>query len=145
MRYLGLFLYFLIAVAFFGSIGVWLPMTIDYFPEEILSKEAYNAIPNNLLTYYLSVFFVAIGDRMYKVIDDGSYVYKKIELSVLVICSILCCALTYYVFMRIQQQNFPAALGLCKLGALMSFIAWAYANRNDEKMNPNNATPTPKL
>ena len=141
MRHLGLFLYFLIAVTFFGGIGVWLPIAIDYFPKEILSKESYNAIPNNLLTYYLSVFFVAIGDRMYKLIDDGTYSYKKIELSILIICSILCCVLTYYVFMRINQQNFSAAVSLCKLGAFMSFIAWAYANWNDEKMNPTNAFP----
>ncbi|MCY7357201.1 MAG: hypothetical protein LH609_06965 [Rudanella sp.] len=143
MKLINLLLYFIFTIVFLGNIGTLLPLAIDYFPENTLSEEAYKTFPGNLLTYYLSIFFVSLVDRIIHIIKKEDYKYKITEVLIFGLIVLVCLWLIYMAFSKIHQKQYDSALWYCLFAIILSYIVWWIANYKDEKMNPNNAIPKP--
>ena len=129
------FLYFLLAVVFLGSMGIWLPLAIDYFPSNKLSKNIIASIPNNLLTYYLSVFFISLIDRIRYMINDQRYKHKETEILISAIVVIICIYLTYCSFSLNYQKKYDEATQYGIYATCLSLIVWWIANAKQPKTN----------
>ncbi len=145
MKLFNQILYFVFTIVVLGAIGVWLPLAIDYFPKNSLTEESYKTFPSNLLTYYLSIFFVALVDRIIFIVKEDDYKYKITEVLIFGFIALFCFGLTYFSFSKIYQKQYESASWCCLWATLLSFVVWWVANRKDEKMTPGDAVPKPKL
>jgi len=142
----NLVLYFLITVVFFGSIGVWLPMLIDWFnnnPKDasvkIITDETYHSTPNNIITYFLSVFSIALIDRILYIIDKKDYKHRKTEIFASLIIVVAVAFFVLKSFKLIKANDIENAIQFSIYGALISYAIWWIANFNDTKSDPSNS------
>jgi uncharacterized BrkB/YihY/UPF0761 family membrane protein len=140
----NLILYFLIAVVGFGSIGVWLPMFIDWFANTsddstTFSETTNKSTPGNIITYFLSIFLVSLIDRILYVIDKENYKHRKTEIfiSLLVIVAVIYFVLKSFKYLRMNDLESANTYAL--LGASVSFVIWWIANYQDKKTDPYSA------
>lgn len=145
MKLINQLLYFVFTIIILGSVGVWLPLAIDFFPTNTLSPESYTTFPSNLLTYYLSIFFIALVDRVIYIVKEDDYKHKITEVLIFGFIALACFGLTYFAFSKIYQKQYDSAFSYCFWATMLSFIVWWVANRKDEKMTPGDAVPKPKI
>jgi uncharacterized protein YacL len=136
MKIINKILYFILTVVALGSMGVWLPLAIDYFKSYSLNKETLKILPGNILTYCVSLFFIAILDRIIHIIKDESCKHKITELLVMGFVIILCAILTYFSFRSINFEEFDKATKYALIATFLAYIVWWIANWKDEKVDP---------
>jgi|JI10StandDraft_1071094.scaffolds.fasta_scaffold1092141_2 hypothetical protein len=136
----NLILYFFIAIVGFGSIGVWLPMLLDWFMHnsepQVLTKATKEGTPNNIVTYFLSIFLVSLIDRILNVIDKEDYKHRKTEIiiSIIILVAVAYCVLKSYKLVR--MNDFDSANSYALIGAGISYLIWWIANYQDKKTDP---------
>jgi uncharacterized BrkB/YihY/UPF0761 family membrane protein len=140
----NLILYFLIAVLGFGSIGVWLPMFIDWFAHNsndatTFSETTNKSTPGNIITYFLSIFLVSLIDRILYIVDKENYKHRKTEIFISLLVIV---AVTYFVlksFKYLRMNDLESANIYALVGAGISFVIWWIANYQDKKTDPYDA------
>lgn len=143
-RKYNLIIYFVSTVCILGSVGVWLPMLIDWFignsdPKGvgILSKETYRSTPNNIITYFLSVFSIAVIDRVLHIIDKKDYKYRKTEILVSLVVIGLVGFFVLKSFRFIRLGDIDSAISFSIYGAVLSYVIWWIANYHDTRSDPD--------
>lgn len=116
--------YFLLAIFFFNSIGVWFPIAIDYYNCSAITGETYKATPYNLLTYFLGMVSVAIIDRFRKVLIMNNHPSKFLELLFwiafglgMLVCGVL-------IMKSVKDTDVPQAIKYGIAGSLITYIVW---------------------
>lgn len=140
----NLIVYFLLTIVGCGSLGVWFPMLLDWFAHDpknpnILSDATNKGMPNNIITYFLSIFLVSLIDRILYVIDKEDYKHRKTEIFISIVIFI---AVAYFVlnsFRFLRMNDLASANKYALIGAAISFIVWWIANYQDTKTDPYSA------
>jgi len=136
MKIVNKILYFILTVFALGSMGAWMPFAIDFFKGNELHKETWEIFPGNILTYYLSLFFVAILDRIIYIVKDERYKHKITELLVIAFVALICVALTYLSFRSIALKEFQCATKFALIATSLAYLMWWLANWKDKKVDP---------
>lgn len=136
MKIVNQILYFVFTIVILSTIGVWLPLSIDYFPANKVSAKSLESLPGNLLTYYLSIFFVALVDRVLFLVRDNAYKHKITEILLAGVVAFICLTLTYFAFSKIYQKDYESAVHYCLYATVLSFVLWWIANYKDSKADP---------
>lgn len=117
-------IYFVITIVFLSSIGVWLPIILDDYNLDYISNETCSAIAGNILTYSLSIFLVAIIDRILLLISKTSKYHNNIlEFFIIMILLMLASILVYFTLKDLRKLQYLAAI---KLSFSVVLITWAY-------------------
>ena len=135
--------YFLLAVIFFGSMGVWVPLLYDL---EAKSGNAWHSFPLNLGTYYVAILFggsIEYFLSKYKRIHNGkvgSLFLNIVWIIVLAVISFL------YLNRCYNKGDNELALIISVAGTLGAWVMWWLANEHNENLtvppiNPKNASP----
>lgn len=129
-------LYFIIAVIIFSSIGVWLPLLIDFFNYNSVSDKTIVIIPNSIISYSLSIFTIGLIDRILFMVDMQMYRHKKLEILVSVIVIILVSIFVFETFRALKNNLVDNAIIYSVIASLISYITWWIANYKGTKVNP---------
>lgn len=115
--------YFLIAVAFLGSMGVWLPIAIDNYNSNSISSETHKSLPSNILTYSLGIFLIAAIDRIIHLLFKTS----KYSNNILEFFAILfaCLGTGILVFLSLKSSKNTLIDDAINYSRYVAFIAWA--------------------
>lgn len=128
--------YFVFAIVVLASMGVWLPIIIDVFNFSMIRTETFNIIPNNILSYSLSIFSIAVIDRFIYMVDLDRYKHKKLEVLISFIVVLVVGVFVFMTFYSLKNNNASAAMYYSIIGSCISFIMWWFANYKDTKLNP---------
>ena len=140
MRIINKILYFILTVIVLGSTGVTIPVAIDYFQHSDITNQSLVVLPYSLLTYYLSLFFIAIVDRILIITKDTTYTHKITEILIIGIVTLLIIGLlTFFSFKSLMQNNYSSATFYASLGTITAFVIWWIANYKDTKVDPFNS------
>ena len=131
--------YFLITIVFFGSLGVTIPIAIDYFKNKEFTPYSLFITPNNLITYSLSIFLVSLIDRFIFLLKKDRYKHKVAEFLFLVIGAIVQSLLVFLAMLNIYHQNFWLALQFSFFITGLSYINWWIVKKKDKDIDPYSA------
>lgn len=128
--------YFLIAIIFLGSMGVWLPITIDIYSTNNISNETMNLLPSNILTYSLGIFLIAAIDRIiYLFFKTSKYTNNILEFFGILFA---CLATAFIVFLSLKSFKnsiVDDAIRYAKYVVLIAWVAWFYVKIQGSKGN----------
>ena len=139
-------LYFFLTIIILSSIGITMPVITDLLgADSKITNDTLFSIPSNITTYYVSVLFIAVLDRILKKVIDKECEKKQREV-LITICVILgIIGITILTFKQIilankniSSFNYKVALWISIIMTGISYIAWWFAN-HDKNSNPNNA------
>ncbi|WP_273015976.1 MULTISPECIES: hypothetical protein [Leeuwenhoekiella] len=135
-KFLNLILYFLIAILFIGTMGIWLPVCIDYFSEEKIDK--YSFLQNSA-TYFISIAVAGCLELTKSVIENINLKNKVglVFLSVLVL--LVSIALVVLAIVFSIKENFGVGIWIVSAGIILSWILWWLSNFQKGDVNPANA------
>lgn len=127
-------MYFVITIIFLSSVGVWLPIMLDDYNLDHISNETYSAIAGNILTYSLSIFLVAIIDRILLLISKTSKYHNNIiEFFVTLILLILTSILVYHTLKDLRKMRYVAAIKFSFSVAIITWIYWLFVKFGSNK------------
>jgi hypothetical protein len=119
---LVLLLYFVVAILFLSSIGIWLPVAIDSYNQGHVSIETMSSLSGNILTYSLSIFLIAAIDRiLHLFFKTSSYSNNSIEFLFIII---LVFATGYVVFSSLRALKNAQIDDAIDYAKYVTFIAW---------------------
>ena len=136
MRVFNKILYFVITVIVLSSMGVWLPFALDYFKGDSISIETKQALAGNILTYYLSLFFIAVIDRILHISKDERYKHKITEILIMSLVILVCISLTYISFRSVAHKLYDKAAYYACIATAVSYIIWWIANWKNDNVDP---------
>jgi len=121
-EYLIFSLYFFFTIIVFGSFGVWLPFIIDDYNYSKPSVMNIQALPNNIITYALSIFFVATIDRIIYLFKKSSK-YDNIILEFLLILAVIFTNL-WLVYKSVKCLKFNIINRSILYACIVDILAW---------------------
>ncbi|CCG53718.1 Hypothetical transmembrane protein [Flavobacterium indicum GPTSA100-9 = DSM 17447] len=128
--------YFIFAIAFLSSLGIWLPMAIDNYNLDGISDETFKTLPSNLLTYSLGIFLIATIDRvLFLFFRTGEYSNNILEFFAILF---LICGTGFLVFVSlksIKNSSIDEALKYAKYITVIAWAAWFYVKLQASKSN----------
>lgn len=128
--------YFLIAIVFAGSSGIWLPMIIEGL---VKGTFTYHTIPQNVITYFVSLVFAGCIDlflsKLKEISIDGILNHFLNILMLLVLSIGL--VLTSIILNVNYLDNWAMFVGL--IGVLISYYIWWKSNIENPNFSPGNA------
>lgn len=128
--------YFLFAVSFLGSIGVWLPLVIDNFTTSQITEETYKSLPSNILTYSLSIFFVAAIDRIIHLLFKTSkYSNNVLEFFVILFLCLGTGVIVYISLKALKNAIIVDAVFYARYVAVIAWALWFYVKLQGSKAN----------
>ena len=125
-KYINLFLYFIIAVVFIGSIGVWLPLIIDHASNNPTDKLS---LYQNLSTYYMAIFVAGCIDlillSIQKIQEATNPVGAILFLILLLFISVGSIVLISFL---IHDGNEEWAKRVSVVGVIAAYVMWFWSN-----------------
>ncbi len=131
-----MFVYFLLAIVFFSSIGIWLPMISDDYTKGKMAEETFNAVAGNILTYSLAIFLVSSIDRIIYLFYKASKYTNNVLEFLLIICVVIITG--YFVFLTqksIKYAYYQNAIGYASYIVFIAWISWFYVKIKGSKDN----------
>lgn len=120
-------IYFIITIAFLGSIGVWLPVFLDDYNLNYISNETFSAIASNTITYSLSIFLVSIIDRILRLfINTSPYHNNVLEFFSILILVIITAFTVYLTLKDIKQSLYISAIWKSLIVTMIAWLYWLY-------------------
>ena len=119
-------LYFFITIVGLSSIGIWLPFAIDRHDLGAASAATWHAFPGNILTYSLSIFMIAVIDRILHFLNSSSYSNHSIEFLLILIVIAGCGYIVYQSIYFLKFSQLCDAIYYAKIVAVIAWIAWLY-------------------
>lgn len=138
MRFLNKVLYFLVVVVFFQSIGVIIPIAVDFFQSGKVNVSS-NVVSFNILTYSASIFLASLVKRILVFVDDDKYKHKKLEVLVLIIVTIFESLLIFGAYYNIYHQCYEAAIKYSIIIMILAWVMWWIASQKDSITDPYSA------
>ena len=133
---LNLFLYFVLAVVFFGGSGVWIPIIIN---EATGKGQNMESILQNLSTYGIAIIAAGCIDSILLTLNS-SKIKNKIGLILLILIilfgSILLVGLDFY---WILNNNIRKAEHALWIAIPIAYIFWWISNWSSKNINPIDA------
>jgi hypothetical protein len=129
--------YFLIAIVFAGSSGIWLPLIIEGL---VKGTCTYHSIPQNVITYFVSLVFAGCIDlflsKLKEISIDGllNHFLNILMLLVLSIGLILSAVILNVKY----QDNWAMLIGV--IGILISYYIWWKSNTENPNFSTGNGT-----
>jgi predicted neutral ceramidase superfamily lipid hydrolase len=125
--------YFLIAVVFIGSAGIWLPAIIEWL---VYKKITFHNIPQNVITYFVSLLFAGSIDyflNRIRKIDIYGVADEFLNLAGLIILGAI--LVVGGIVINLHNYDFISLL-IGSIGIALSYRIWWIANKD----NPNFAS-----
>lgn len=120
-------LYFLITIVGLSSIGVWIPFLNDKANFDSITKETWNGLPLNLITYSIAIVMVAFIDRLLHLLKNTNrYTRKEMEFLCLIILLGVGTWLIYQVFVDKKFNRVEDAISYSIYFTILSWIFWIY-------------------
>lgn len=138
-KFLNKILYFLIVVVFLQSIGVIIPIAVDFFKHEGFSGLSTSIVSYNILTYSASIFLASLVKRVLVFVDDEKYIHKKLEILILIIVSIMQSGLIFYAYYNIYYKDYDAAIFYSLIIMVLAWVMWWIASQKDTITDPYSA------
>lgn len=130
------FKYFLIAVFFIGSIGIWLPIGIEGL---IQKKVTFHNVPSNVITYFVSLLFAGCIDyflgKIRQLNIDGII---NVFFNILIIALIGLALVAGAIILNICYYD-KLSLFFGFIGIAISYRIWWIANDNNPNFSTTNA------
>ena len=131
-----LFLYFIVAIVFVGSSGLWLPIAIDLFDGDKISHEVYTGLAGNIITYSLGLFLVAMLDRtIYLLFRTSTYSNNVLEFFAIIFVLIVTLVIVYFSLKYIKDQLYMKAIRYAFALAILGWFSWVYVKIRGSKSN----------
>ena len=119
--------YFLFAIITIGTIGVWLPFILA-IP---LKKEApISAIPINLTTFYVSIYFAGCVEYVLHIIDNFETPNKKSKILNIIILMVFSFALILSTIWLYVESKLIISTILALVGVIIALRLW-WINNTD--------------
>lgn len=130
-------LYFIIAIVVLGTSGIWLPFIGKDFNGQAIENSDWLAYAGNILTYSLTLFFVAIVDRvMHLLFKTGRYSNNVIEFLLIIIVSFLLGWLVVYKALKaLRYDEVSRAIYYSFILGICSWAAWWYVKIQGSRAN----------
>jgi hypothetical protein len=124
--------YFVFAIIVVGTIGIWLPFILA-IP---LDKDVpVSAIPINLTTFYISIYFAGCVEYMLKILDDLEVHNIKSKVLNIIGLILLSLALTLTtIWLYVEKEIFISTV-LATIGAIIALRLWWINNTNNPTFN----------
>lgn len=132
MRTATVVAYFIFAIVFLGSIGVSLP----YVFECVKGTHSTTDLVQNLVTYFIALFFCSSLDLNLGIINKRKANMKFVMLSIWIInaCMLI---FTFYILYKNNRGESEKVINLAALGVVFSYIIWWVANYNNSNFDDN--------
>ncbi len=128
--------YFTVAIAFFGSIGVWLPIAIDNYNFNQIAEETNESLPSNILTYSLGIFLVAAIDRtIHLLFKTSKYSNNVLEFFGILFALIGTGTLVFLSLKSLKNTLVEDAILYAKYVAFVAWFSWFYVKLQGSKTN----------
>lgn len=128
--------YFVVAILFFGSMGIWLPIAIDNYNLNKIAEETYKSLPSNILTYSLGIFLIAAIDRMIHLLFKTSkYSNNVLEFFGIIFALFGTGALVFFSLKSLKNTLIDDAIFYAKYVAFVAWLAWFYVKLQGSKTN----------
>lgn len=113
--------YFIFAIIVVGTIGVWLPFLLA-IP---LNKEVpVSAIPVNLTTFYISIYFAGCVEYVLKIIDDDESDSTKSKLLNIIGLILLSFILTLTSIWLYVENEIAISTVIAMIGVVIALRLW---------------------
>ena len=124
--------YFIFAIILVGTIGIWLPFIIAVpFKREV----PLSAIPINLTTFYISIYFAGCVEYVLKIIDDLEVHNIKSKILNIIGLILLSLALTLTtIWLYVESKIFISTI-LAIIGSIIALRLWWINNTNNPTFN----------
>jgi hypothetical protein len=134
MRVATVIFYFFLAIIFFSSIGVWLPYIIEGAKDG--GRHNPQGMVQNIVTYFLAIFFSAALDFFLKLMDKDDPA-RKLKILILVFVGIVVIGasarILYIVFQSIGREVIWELI----LGVGISYGMWWIVNYRNSSFDPS--------
>lgn len=128
--------YFIVAIAFFGSMGVWLPIAIDNYNLNQIAEETNKSLPSNILTYSLGIFLIAAIDRIIHLLFKTSkYSNNVLEFFGILFASLLTGILVFLSLKSLKNTLIEDAILYAIYVAFIAWFSWFYVKLQGSKTN----------
>jgi hypothetical protein len=128
--------YFIITIVCLGSMGAWLPLVIDDYNLGCISSETYGNFASNILTYSLSIFLVAVIDRIIHLLfKTSTYSSNIIEFFFIIFMCISAAFIVYLSLRAIKRSLIDEAITYSYYVAVVAGFAWIYVKLQGTKAN----------
>jgi len=128
------FAYFVFAVAIFGSMGVWLPIAIDWYNLSQITEATNKSLPSNILTYSLGIFLVAAIDRIIHLLfKTGKYSSNVLEFFGILMALLVTAILVYFSLRCLRNTLIEDAMLYAMYIAFIAWFAWFYVKLQGAK------------
>lgn len=115
---------FFIAIFFLNSIGIWLPIAVDWYQYSMITSVTCDSIPYNLTTYFLGLVTVSVYDRIRFLFKMTNYDHKELEFSIWVIVGFVSVVYGIYLMKQIKDRQIEYAIKVGLWGVLISYAIW---------------------
>ncbi|MCB9310862.1 MAG: hypothetical protein H6567_12455 [Lewinellaceae bacterium] len=128
--------YFIVAIVIFGSMGVWLPILIDNYNFNQVVEETNRSLPNNILTYSLGIFLIAIIDRIvYLLFKTSKYSNNVLEFFGIMFALFGTGVLVFLSLKSLKNTQIESSISYAKYVAFVAWFAWLYVKFQSTKTN----------
>jgi len=128
--------YWFFATGLLGSIGVWLPLVIDYFSIDHASVETYKSLASNMLTYGLSIFLIAAIDRIIHLLyKTSAYSNHVLEFFGILLSCIGTAFIVFFSLKALKNSLFEDAIKYARYLSIIAWAAWFYVKLQGSKTN----------
>jgi hypothetical protein len=128
--------YFIVVIAFFGSMGIWLPMVIDDYNLNTISEETIKSLPSNILTYSLGIFLIAVIDRIIHLLFKTSEFSNNVLEFFGIIFAILGTGTLVFLSLKsLKNSLVEDAILYAKYVAFVSWFLWFYVKLKGSRAN----------
>lgn len=124
--------YFIFAIILVGTIGIWLPFIIAV---PLKREVPLSAIPINLTTFYISIYFAGCVEYVLKIIDDLEVHNIKSKILNIIGLILLSLALTLTtIWLYVESKIFISTI-LAIIGSIIALRLWWINNTNNPTFN----------
>ena len=134
--------YFLLAVLFIGTIGIWGPIVTEIIDK---GKVDSHNVPPNMITYYIAIIFTSSIDFFLVLLKkEQRDTLPRDFINVLTLILLAFGSALLGTFLHLKKYDFCAYF-IGSIGILVSWRVWWIVNVNNdsfkEDIKPSNATP----
>ncbi len=133
MRIATVIFYFFLAIIFFSSIGVWLPYIIEGAKDGDHNSQA---MVQNIVTYFLAIFFSAALDFFLKLMDKDDPA-KKLKILILVFIGIVVIGASARILYIVFQSIGNEVIWELILGVGIAYAMWWIVNYRNPSFDPS--------
>lgn len=135
-KFINTLLYFIIAIFFIGTIGIWLPPILDHVNGGVFDKFD---LLQNCATYFITIIVAGCLELIISIINNSKMVNKLGYIFLIIFLIIISIATIVVISFTIHYKNYDVSKWIVIIGMPVSWLLWWISNMKRKDMNPIDA------